>query len=74
MRRRTLWVNVAIGAAIVAVIAVILAALRPSDEPVEQRTVTVARGDITATVTASGTVERAGVVELAFGSAGRSPR
>ena len=70
MRRRTLWVNVAIGAAIVAVIAVILAALRPSDAPVEQRTVTVARGDIAATVTASGTVERAGVVELAFGSAG----
>jgi RND family efflux transporter MFP subunit len=70
MRRRTLWVNLAIGAAIVVVIAVILAALRPSDAPVEQRTVTVARGDITATVTASGTVERAGVVELAFASAG----
>ena len=70
MKRRTLWVNLAVGAAIVVVIAVIFAALRPSDAPVEQRTVTVARGDITATVTASGTVERAGIVELAFASAG----
>jgi len=70
MKRRTLWVNLAVGAAIVVVIAVIFAALRPSDAPVEQRTVTVARGDITATVTASGTVERAGIVELSFASAG----
>ena len=70
MKRRTLWVNLAVGAAIVVVIAVIFAALRPSDAPVEQRTVTVARGDITATVTASGTVEQAGIVELSFASAG----
>jgi len=70
MKRRTLWVNLAIGAAIVGVIAVIFAALRPSDAPVDQRTVTVARGDITATVTASGPLQRAGIVELAFASAG----
>ena len=70
MKRRTLWVNLGIGVVIVIVLGLILASLRGGQQPAEERTVTVARGDITATVTASGTVERAGVVELAFASAG----
>lgn len=70
MKRRTLWVNVAIGAVIVVVIGLIVVSLRPGEEPVDQRTVTASRGDVSSTVTASGTVERAGVVELAFTSGG----
>jgi RND family efflux transporter MFP subunit len=70
MKRRTLWVNVAIGAVIVAVVGLIVVSLRPGEEPVDQRTVTATRGDVSSTVTASGTVERAGVVELAFTSGG----
>ena len=70
MKRRTLWVNVAIGAVIVVVLGLIVISLRPGEEPVDQRTVTAVRGDISSTVTASGTVERAGVVELAFTSGG----
>ena len=70
MKRRTLWVNLAIGAVIIVVIGLILAALRPTEAPPEQRTVTVSRGDLSSTVTASGAVERAGIVELAFLSAG----
>jgi len=69
MKRRTLWVNVAIGAVIVGVLGLIVVSLRPGEEPVDQRTVTATRGDVSSTVTASGTVERAGVVELAFTSA-----
>jgi HlyD family secretion protein len=70
MKRRTLWVNLGIGAAIVVVIGLIFAFLRPAPAPEEQRTVSVSRGSISATVTASGTVERAGVVDLAFVSGG----
>ena len=70
MKRRTLWVNLGIGAAIVVVIGLIIAVLRPAPAPEEQRTVTVTRGDISSTVTASGTVERAGVVDLSFASGG----
>src|SRR6056297_34504 len=70
MKRRTLWVNLGIGAAIVVVIGLIFAILRPAPAPDEQRTVSVTRGAISATVTASGTVERAGVVDLAFVSGG----
>src|SRR6056297_3616048 len=70
MKRRTLWVNLGIGAAIVVVIGLIFAFLRPAPAPEEQRTVSVSRGSISATVTASGTVERAGVVGLAFVSGG----
>lgn len=71
MKRRTLWLNLGIGVVIVAVLGLILVSLRGGQQPDDERTVTVVRGDITATVTASGTVERAGVVELAFASAGR---
>ena len=70
MKRRTLWVNLAIGAVIVVVLGLIVVSLRPGEEPVDQRTVTASRGDVSSTVTASGTVERAGVVELAFTSGG----
>lgn len=70
MKRRTLWVNLAIGAVIVVVLGLIVISLRPGAEPVEQRTVSVSRGDVSSTVTASGTVERAGVVELVFASGG----
>lgn len=70
MKRRTLWLNLGIGVVILAVLGLILVSLQGGQQPDEERTVTVLRGDITATVTASGTVERAGVVELAFASAG----
>ena len=70
MRRRTLWINVGIGVVIVVVIGLIVGSLRSSEQVVDERTVTVTRGDISATVTASGTVERAGIVELTFVSAG----
>jgi HlyD family secretion protein len=70
MRRRTLWVNVGIGVAIAAVLGLIVVSLRPSSQAPEQRTVTVTRGDVTATVTASGTVERSGVVDLTFATPG----
>jgi len=70
MKRRTLWVNLGIGAVIVVVLGLILVSLRPSDEPVDQRTVSVSRGDVSATVTASGTVERAGIVDLSFATGG----
>ena len=70
MSRRTLWINIGIGAVIVVVVGLIVASLRSTEQPVDERTVTVTRGDISATVTASGTVERAGVVELTFLSPG----
>ena len=70
MKRRTLWVNLGIGAVIVVIIGLIFAVLRPAPAPEEQRTVSVTRGTVSATVTASGTVERAGVVDLAFISGG----
>jgi multidrug efflux pump subunit AcrA (membrane-fusion protein) len=70
MKRRALWVNLAIGVAIVIVLGLIVALLRPGSNPVEQRTVSVARGDLISTVTASGTVRRAGIVDLAFATAG----
>lgn len=70
MKRRTVWVNLGIAAGIVVVLGLIVVSLRPSSEPADVRTVTVAQGDVAATVTASGTVERAGVVDLVFASGG----
>jgi len=70
MKRRTLWINLGIGALIVVIIALIVASLQSREEPTNERTVTVSRGDISATVTASGSVERSGVVELVFSSPG----
>lgn len=70
MKRRTLWINLGIGAVIVVVIGLIVAVLRPSESAEEQRTVSVTRGDLSATVTASGTVERAGIVDLSFATGG----
>lgn len=70
MKRRTLWINLGIGVLIVVIIALIVGSLQSGQEPTNERTVTVSRGDISATVTASGTIERAGVVELVFASPG----
>jgi HlyD family secretion protein len=70
VKRRTLWINLGIGALIVVIIALIVASLQSGEGPSSERTVTVSRGDISATVTASGTVERAGVVNLSFGTPG----
>lgn len=70
MNRRTLWINLGIGALIVVIIALIVASLQSGEAPTNERTVTVSRGEVSATVTASGTVERSGVVELVFASAG----
>lgn len=70
MKRRTLWINLGIGALIVVIIALIVASLQSGEEASNERTVTVSRGDISATVTANGTVERSGVVELVFATPG----
>lgn len=70
MRRRTLWINLGIVAAIAIVIALIVSSLQSGQEPTDQRTVTVTRADISSTVTASGTVERAGTIDLVFVSPG----
>lgn len=70
MRRRVLWINIGLGVLLLLVIGVGLAFLAP--RPAEQtgRTVPAQRGTVSETVTATGTVETAGRVDLAFRSAG----
>lgn len=70
MKRRTLWINLSLGGALLLALVVLVVSLRPSapDEPT--RTVAAEVGTVTATVTANGTVERSGAVELAFGASG----
>lgn len=70
MQRRTLWINLALGGALLLAVIVLMASLlpRPSQDP--GRTVTAELGTVTATVTANGTVERSGTVDLAFRATG----
>ena len=70
MKRRTLWINLALGGALLLALVVLATSLRPSAPEAPARTVTAEVGTVTATVTANGTVERSGTVNLAFGAAG----
>ena len=71
MKRRRLWINLALIVGIIVVIVAILSVvLRPQSIEAPQRTATVAEATVTATVTASGTVESLGDIALAFGSSG----
>lgn len=70
MRRRVLWINIGLGVLLLAIVAAGLALLAP--RPAEQtgRTIEVQRGTVSETVTATGTVETAGSVDLAFATSG----
>jgi RND family efflux transporter MFP subunit len=70
MRRRVLWINIGLGVLLLAIVGAGLAMLAP--RPAEQtgRTIEAQRGTVSETVTATGTVETAGGVELAFTTSG----
>ncbi|MFM8515450.1 MAG: efflux RND transporter periplasmic adaptor subunit [Actinomycetota bacterium] len=68
MKRR--WVNLSLAGVLVLALAVLLISLRPSAPEAPRSIVTAAVGTVTATVTANGTVERSGTVDLTFGSVG----
>jgi len=70
MRRRTVWINLALGGALLVAVIVLLASLAPRGPAAPARTVTAEIGTVTATVTANGTVERSGTVDLAFRATG----
>lgn len=70
MKRRTLWINLALGAALLLALVILLVTLLPGGPPAPTRTVTATIGTVTATVTANGTVQRGGTVDLAFTSPG----
>ena len=70
MKRRR-WINLALILAIVVVLAgIAFVALRPQAPEAPKRTATVALATVTSTVTATGTVESAGDIQLSFGSVG----
>lgn len=70
MRRRILWINLGLAALLILIVGVGVAMLAP--RPAEQtgRTVTAQLGSVSETVTATGTVETAGIVQLAFATSG----
>jgi len=70
MKRRTLWVNLALGAGLVVALLVLIAVLRPQEEAAPTRTVTASVADVVSSVTASGSVDRSGAVDLVFGATG----
>jgi RND family efflux transporter MFP subunit len=64
------WVNLSLAGVLVLAVVALLVSLRPSSPDEPRSTVTAAVGTVTATVTANGTVERSGTVDLTFGSVG----
>ncbi len=64
------WVNLSLAGVLVLALAVLLISLRPSAPEAPRSTVTATVGTVTATVTANGTVERSGTVDLTFGAVG----
>lgn len=66
MRRRILWINLGLAALLVLIIGVGLAMLAPQAPEQTGRTVAAQQGTVSETVTATGTVETAGTVELSF--------
>ncbi len=71
MKRRRLWINLALVLAIVLVLGAIVGiALRPEGAAAPARTATVVSATVSSTVTASGSVESAGDINLAFTTPG----
>ena len=71
MKRRRLWINLALVLAIVLVVGAIVGiALRPKGASAPARTATVVSATVSSTVTASGSVESAGDINLAFTTPG----
>ena len=71
MKRRRLWINLALVLAIVLVLGAIVGiALRPEGASAPARTATVVSATVSSTVTASGSVESAGDINLAFTTPG----
>lgn len=71
VKKRTWIINGLLVLVALVVIALIALAVRPVEESVALRTVTVEQGTATVTVTATGTVQAAQTVDLNFSSAGR---
>ncbi len=71
MKRRILWINLALALALVAAgVGAYLWLFAPKEQVSTGRTVTVQSGTVSETVTATGTVETAGTVELSFTGSG----
>ena len=70
MRRRVLWINVGLAVLLLAVVGIGLALLAPASPELTGRTVPAQSGTVSETVTATGTVETSGVVEVAFETSG----
>ena len=70
MRRRVLWINVGLAVLLLAVVGIGLALLAPDSPELTGRTVPAQSGTVSETVTATGTVETSGVVEVAFETSG----
>ncbi len=70
MRRRVLWINIGLGVLLVLVIGIGLALLAPQPPEQTGRTVPAQRGTVSETVTATGTVETTGRVDLSFRTTG----
>lgn len=70
MRRRVLWINIALGVLLILVIGIGLALLAPQPPEQTGRTVPAQRGSVSETVTATGRVETAGRVDVSFRTTG----
>ncbi|CAB4676117.1 unannotated protein [freshwater metagenome] len=71
MKRRRLWINLALALAILLAIGAIVGiALRPQQVPLPERTAIVTSATVSASVTASGSVESAGDIDLSFTTPG----
>jgi len=68
MKRR--WINIALAGALVLALILLVIVLRPQAEQAPARTVTVATADVVSTVTASGSVDRSGALDLVFNATG----
>ena len=71
MKRRILWINLALVVVIVAAgVGGYFWLFAPKETVSTGRTVSVQKGSVSETVTATGTVETAGTVELSFSTGG----
>lgn len=70
MRRRVLWINIGLGVLLIIVLGVGLALLAPKPPEQTGRTIAAQRGTVSETVTATGTVETTGRIDLSFRTTG----
>jgi len=70
MRRRILWINIGLGVLLVAIIGAGLVMLAPRPAELTGRTVSAQLGTVSETVTATGTVQTSGTVDLGFAASG----